>query len=80
VRALEQDYPGRVQTAEVDAVAEPGFSRCKAAGFGNHGLIAHDETGERLAWMDGHDADVAALSVVLEKYLGQVPQPRKPAD
>ena len=66
---LEQEFPGKVTAANVDATSEESMRAVKQLGFENHGLVIRDSAGTTLWKQPDHEVELAAVRQALEDLL-----------
>lgn len=69
VSGLEQDFPGKVKAANVDASTPEAVKAIKDLGFKNHGLVVRDPGGKVLHKQPDHSVDVDAARKAIAEIL-----------
>ena len=69
VSGLEQEFPGRIRTQNLDASAPEAREVIRAAGFENHGLIIQG-SGQVTLWKQAdHEVRIEDVRAALEKLV-----------
>ena len=66
---LEQEFPGRVVAANVDATTEESKRIVAELGFQNHGLVIRAADGEVRWKQPDHEVDMEQVRKALEEIL-----------
>ena len=69
VSGLEQEFPGRVKAANVDATTEEGQKAVKEMGWRSHGLVIRDAQGKAVFNQADHGVDMGAVRKALHDLL-----------
>ena len=70
VSALNEEFPSRVRTANVDATADSLKAEIKALGFKNHGLAIRDPEGKVLFKQNDHTVKIEDVRGAIRSHLG----------
>ncbi len=67
---LEQLFPGKVVTKNVDATTPESKVICRDLGFQNHGLVIRTADGTAVWKQPDHDVNIEDARAKLEQLLG----------
>lgn len=68
---LENEYPGKVVTQNIDATTPESKQICKDLGFANHGLVIRDAQDEVLWKQPDHDVKIEDVRAALDGLVGE---------
>ena len=69
VSGLEQEFPGQVVAANVDATTEESKQIVATLGFQNHGLVVRSGDGEVRGKQPDHEVDMKLVKEALKELL-----------
>ena len=69
VSGLEQEFPGKVNAVNADAMTPEGKEAVKALGFRNHGLVIRSPAGEALWTQPDHEVNIEDVREALRGML-----------
>ena len=69
VSGLENDFPGKVRTRNVDCTTPEGVQAVKDLGFANHGLVIRDKDGKVLFKEPDHTVKIDDVRQALKQIL-----------
>ena len=70
VSGLEQEFPGKVSTRNVDATTPEGVKAAKELGFKSHGLVVRADDGRVLMKQADHTVDMETIRKTIHASLG----------
>jgi hypothetical protein len=70
VSGLEQEFPGKVSTRNVDATTPEGVKAAKDLGFESHGLVIRADDGRVLMKQADHTVEMEAIRKTIRAILG----------
>jgi len=69
VSGLEQEFPGKVNTRNVDATTPEGVKAARDLGFKSHGLVVRADDGRVLMKQADHTVDMAKIRKMIHASL-----------
>ena len=69
VSGLEQEFPGKVRTRNVDCTTPEGVAAVKELGFANHGLVIRDPSGKVLFKQPDHTVKIDDVRQALKEIV-----------
>jgi len=69
VSGLEQEFPGKVSTRNVDATTAEGVTAAKDLGFKSHGLVIRADDGRVLMKQADHTVDMETIRKTIRAIL-----------
>ncbi|HEU5180856.1 MAG TPA: hypothetical protein VFW45_08685 [Candidatus Polarisedimenticolia bacterium] len=66
---LEQEFPGKVKAANVDASTEPAKKAIQELGFKTHGLVIRDAHGKAVFKQPDHTVNLDEARSALENLI-----------
>jgi hypothetical protein len=70
VNGLEEEYQGALACVILDATTPEGEAQIKAYGFGSHGMVIFDASGNVQKKLDGHYLSEATIREAVQEVMG----------
>lgn len=69
VSVLDEEFPERIHTHNVDATTPESKEIVQTLGFGNHGLVIRSSDGKSLWSQPDHEVDMAQVRTAIQELL-----------